>query len=113
MELHSQILGDVMVARIKLDHLDASTVEDFKSAAKPVIEKNMKIVLDMGSLSFVDSSGIGAIISCLRMINGKGGDLKLCGLSKPVRSLFELVRMHRIFDIFETSDEAVAAFVRQ
>ncbi len=113
MELHSETLGDVMVARIKGDHLDASTVEDFKAAAHPVIEKSMKIVLDMGSLNFVDSSGIGAIISCLRKLNAKGGDLKLCGLSKPVRSLFELVRMHRIFDIFETSDEAVAAFARQ
>ena len=113
MELHNETLGDVVVVRLKGDHLDASTVEDFKAAAKPVIEKSMKIVLDMGSLNFVDSSGIGAIISCLRKINARGGDLKLCGLSKPVGSLFELVRMHRIFGIFKTSDEAVAAFAHQ
>ena len=113
MELHSEVVGDVIVARLKGDHLDASTVEDFKAAAEPVLEKSMKIVFDMGDLGFVDSSGIGAIISCLRKLNAKGGDLKLCGLSKPVRSLFELVRLHRIFDIFETRDEAIAAFARQ
>jgi anti-sigma B factor antagonist len=113
MELHSEALGDVMVAHFKGDHLDASTVEDFKAAAKPVIEKGIKVVFDMGSLSFVDSSGIGAIISCLRNLNARGGDLKLCGLTKPVRSLFELVRMHKIFDIYETSNEAAASFARQ
>lgn len=110
MELHSEAVGDVIVARLKGDHLDASTVEDFKSAAEPVLDNGLKIVFDMGSLSFVDSSGIGAIISCLRKINARGGDLKLCCLSRPVRSLFELVRLHRIFEIFETRDEAIAAF---
>jgi anti-sigma B factor antagonist len=58
----------------------------------------------------VDSSGLGAFISCLRKLNGKGGDLKLCGMSKQVRAVFELVRMHRIFEIFGTTDEAVHAF---
>ena len=113
MELHSEAVGDVIVSRLKGDHLDASTVEDFKAAAEPVLEKGMKIVFDMGALTFVDSSGIGAMISCLRKLNAKGGDLKLCGLSRPVRSLFELVRLHRIFDIFETRDEAVAAFAHR
>lgn len=113
MELTTEVVGDIIVARLKGDHLDASTVEDFKAAAAPVLEKSKKVIFDMESLSFVDSSGIGAIISCLRKINAGGGDLKLCGLSKPVRSLFELVRLHRIFDIFQTRDEAIAAFARQ
>ncbi len=112
MELHSEAVGNVVVAKLTGDHLDASTVDDFKASAEQVLEKNLKVVFDMASLSFVDSSGIGAIISCLRRLNSRGGDLKLCGLSKPVRSLFELVRLHRIFDIFETPDEAVTAFQR-
>jgi len=112
MELYSEIIGNVVVARVRGDHLDAGTVEDFKAAADPVIDKGLQVVFDLQALNFIDSSGIGAIISCLRKINTRGGDLKLCGLSRPVRSLFELVRMHRIFDIFENSDEAVAAFAR-
>jgi len=64
----------------------------------------------LGRLRFVDSSGLGAFISCLRKLNAKGGDLKLCGMSKQVRAVFELVRMHRIFDIFGTRDEALRAF---
>jgi anti-sigma B factor antagonist len=55
----------------------------------------------------------GRFISCLRKLNAKGGDLKLCRMSKQVRAVFELVRMHRIFDIFDifgTREEAVRAF---
>jgi anti-sigma B factor antagonist len=110
MELLIETIGDVTIAHLKGEHLDASTVKDFKAAAEPALEKSMKMVFDMSGLQFVDSSGIGAIISCLRKLNAKGGDLKLCGLSKPVRSLFELVRMHRIFDIFDSKEQAAAAF---
>jgi anti-sigma B factor antagonist len=50
------------------------------------------------------------LLSCLRQLNGVGGDLKLCGTSKPVRALFELVRMHRVFELCNTSEDAVRAF---
>jgi K+-sensing histidine kinase KdpD len=56
------------------------------------------------------AAGLGAFISCLRKLNAKGGDLKLCGMSKQVRAVFELVRMHRVFDIHATSEQAVRAF---
>jgi hypothetical protein len=46
----------------------------------------------------------------LRKVNAKGGDVKLCGMSKQVRGVFELVRMHRIFDIYGTKEDAVQAF---
>jgi len=113
MELHSETVGDVIIARLPSGHLDAGTVGNFKTAVAPVLEKGMNVVFDLRAVDFIDSSGIGAIISCLRKLNTKGGDLKLCGLSKSVRSLFELVRMHRIFDIFETCDEAAVAFDQQ
>jgi anti-sigma B factor antagonist len=64
----------------------------------------------MSELKFVDSSGLGAILSCLRQQNASGGELKLCGMLKPVRALFELVRMHRIFDMYNTREEAIMAF---
>jgi len=67
-------------------------------------------VLDLSRLRFVDSSGLGALLSCLRQLTGRGGDLRLSGMSKPVRALFELVRMHRIFDIYPTKEEAIKAF---
>jgi anti-sigma B factor antagonist len=110
MEIAVDKLGDVTVAAIPVDELDASNAGEFKRDIAPVLQANTKLVLDLSRLSFVDSSGLGALLSCLRQLGGKSGDLKLCGLSKQVRALFELVRMHRIFDIYGTQADAVNAF---
>ena len=93
-----------------VDELDASNAGEFKRDIAPVLQANTKLVLDLSRLRFVDSSGLGAMLSCLRQLSAKSGDLKLCGMSKQVRGLFELVRMHRIFDIYGTKEEAVHAF---
>ena len=92
------------------DHLDAGNVRDFKLAVEPVLKPNARLVFDLSGLKFVDSSGLGAILSCLRQLNSQGGDLKLCGVTRPVRTLFELVRMHKVFDICNTADEALRAY---
>jgi anti-sigma B factor antagonist len=103
-------IGDVAVAVLPVDELDASNAGEFKRDIAPVLEDNAKLVFDLSRLRFVDSSGLGAFLSCLRHVNAKGGDVKLCGMSKPVRTVFELVRLHRIFDILGTRAEAVRAF---
>ena len=103
-------MGDVTVAVVPREELDASNSEEFKREVAPLLEATVKLVLDLSRLRFVDSSGLGAFISCLRKLNAKGGDVKLCGMSKQVRAVFELVRMHRVFDIYGTKEEAVRAF---
>ncbi|RMG44469.1 MAG: anti-sigma factor antagonist [Acidobacteria bacterium] len=110
MELNVEHMGDVTVVVLPGESLDASNAAEFKQTIAPILEKHSKVVFDMSQLRFVDSSGLGAILSCLRQLNARGGDLKLCGMTKPVRALFELVRMHRIFDIYNTRDEAIGAF---
>jgi anti-sigma B factor antagonist len=103
-------MGDVTVAMVPVEELDASNAAEFKLDVAPLLEATTKLVFDLSRLRFVDSSGLGAFISCLRKLNAKGGDVKLCGMSKQVRAVFELVRMHRIFDIYGTQEEAVHAF---
>jgi anti-sigma B factor antagonist len=105
-------VGDVAVAIVPVEELDAGNAAEFKRDVAPLLEANAKLVLDLSRLRFVDSSGLGAFISCLRKLEASGGDLKLCGMSKDVRAVFELVRMHRIFDILDTQDDAVRAFER-
>ena len=92
------------------DNLDTSNAGTFKSDVAPILQSSKKVVFDLSQLEFVDSSGLGAVLSCLRTLNTNGGDLKLCQMRKPVRVLFELVRMHRVFDIYDTREDAVKAF---
>jgi anti-sigma B factor antagonist len=112
MQLTFETFGDVAVSTVPVEELEAGNVGEFKRDIAALLEAHRKVVLDLSRLRFVDSSGLGAFVSCLRKLNAKGGDLKLCGMSKQVRGVFELVRMHRIFDIFATREEAVRAFER-
>ena len=112
MELKGIIEGnDVLVVELREDNLDASNVREFRDAVQAVIQERTQVVLDMSGVKFVDSSGLGALISCLRQINGRRGDFKLCGMSKTVRALFELMRMHRVFNIYDSRDDAVRSFI--
>ncbi len=110
MKLNQEKYNNVTVVTVTSDFLDASVVGDFKSKMTPILKSEYRVVFDMGNIQFVDSSGVGAILSCLRTLNAEGGDLKICSLTKPVQALFELVRMHKIFEIFENKDIAVGSF---
>ena len=110
MELSVEIAGDVAVVELFLDELDASNTAEFKLQMTPILAEHQRVVLDLTQLRFIDSSGLGAMLSCLRQLSQKGGDLKLCGLSKSVRAAFELVRLHRVLDIHATREQAIGAF---
>jgi anti-sigma B factor antagonist len=92
------------------DHIiDASSAGDFKSQLVTWIQDgNTRLLLDLSSIDFIDSSGLGAIISLLKLLAGKG-DICLCGIGDQVMSLFKLTRMDRIFRFYPSSAEAVEA----
>lgn len=110
MEISTEQEESVTIAEIPVKELDASNAGDLKSSMGRILEKNSQVVMDVARMQFVDSSGLGAMLSCLRQANERGGDLKICCMNKQVRTAFELVRMHRIFDIFENREDAVRAF---
>lgn len=111
MQINQEKLNDVTVVTLEGDVLDASVVGDFKSEITPILKAENRVIFDMNNIQFVDSSGVGAILSCLRTLNADGGDLKICSLTKPVRALFELVRIHKIFEIFETKNSPLKASI--
>ena len=111
MKLKGQVEGnDVLVLELREVALDVKNARDFRDAAHALLQDNAQVVLDMTGVRFVDSSGLGALISCLRHVRGGKGDMKLCSMSKSVLALFELMRMHRVFSIVESRDEAVRSF---
>lgn len=96
------------IVTIECENLDAGNVKDFKEQIATVLQGSRAVLLDMSRLNFVDSSGLGALLSCLRVMNNRQGQLKLFAMAKPVQALFELVRMHRLFSIYNTREEAIA-----
>ena len=67
------------------------------------------VVMDCHGIEFMDSSGLGVLIALLKRISERGGDLKLARLPKKVRMVFEITRAYKIFQIFDTVEEALKA----
>jgi len=109
MQIEAKKVGDMLVVTPLEKRLDASAAADFKGKIVDWINAgNHRIVLDLSLVDFVDSSGLGAIVSCLKTLGGSG-DLIICGIQKTVMSLFQLTRMNRVFQIFPSQAEAIKA----
>lgn len=100
-------LGELII--IDSENLDAGNVARFKEMIQPHLAAPKLLILDLSRLDFVDSSGMGAMLSCLRTLQGRDGRLKLVGMGRRVQALFELLRMHRIFPIHATCADALAS----
>ncbi|AEV30029.1 anti-anti-sigma factor [Sphaerochaeta pleomorpha str. Grapes] len=102
--------AEAMVIEVESTTLTAANAKEFKAALEPYLDAEMNIVINLNRVTFLDSSGLGIFLFCLKKLNQKGGDVKLCNVTKPVRVLFELVRLHQIIEVFNTKEEALASF---
>lgn len=112
MNLHAEEHGDVQVVTLPGDTLDAGNSRDFKQAVAPLLTPSRPLVLDLSRVRFVDSSGCGALLWCLRRLHAENGRLKLGGVGARVAELFAIIRLDSQIDIFAGVAEAVAAFGR-
>jgi anti-sigma B factor antagonist len=110
MDITVEEVNDVAIAVLPVTDLDASNSDEFKRDMAPVLESHARVIIDGSNLQFIDSSGLGALLSCLRKLSSKSGELKVCGLAKHVRAVFELVRLHHIIEIVATREDALRAF---
>ena len=110
MEITTEKTDSIIVVGLAADSLDASNTNEFKSAAAQAIVEKAKMVRDLAQVQFIDSSGIGAILSLLRKVSETGGDLKLSGLNQQPRTVFELSRLHHILDTYAAREAAAKAY---
>lgn len=110
MKLQTDFRGDIAVITVEGEHLDASTHSAFVQQLKPITENYSKLVLNIAALEFMDSSGIGVILGTMRRARAAGGDVKLAEPTESINSIFELVRMNRLIEIFDNVDSAIDGF---
>ncbi len=112
MQLTHKLEGETLVITPHCNSLDAREAKEFKQSVIDAInlEPSSKIVLDLKDIQYIDSSGLGSLLSILKYLHTKNGELKLCSLNKPVRTIFELVAMHKIFEIYNTPEDAINSY---
>lgn len=83
--------------------------QEFKQAILDEVEQGARlVVIDFTRSAYIDSSGLGALVSLGKRIRDVGGDLRLVGLNDDLRSLFELTRLDALFPVFASRADAMA-----
>lgn len=99
MLIQNRKTGDMLVVELQTPRLDSAVAEEFRQEMTRLIaEGEERITLDLGNVEFIDSAGLGAIVSVLKMI-GRTGTFELTGVHGAVHKVFTLTRMNRVFTI--------------
>jgi anti-sigma B factor antagonist len=107
---HRQV-GDVTV----LDASGRITLGEGASVFRDMIRDlaakgNKKILVNLTDVSYIDSSGIGEMVSSFTTVTNHGGQLKLLGLTKRVKDLLQITKLYTVFEVFEDESSAVRSF---
>ncbi len=93
---------------------DSATAPDIKAGLQELIDDGrILLIVNLERLEFIDSAGLGVLVSCLRRTAADGGDLRVAEVPAFCRSVFELTRLTRVFDVTESEDQALEAITAQ
>ncbi len=95
-------------------NFDANNSPSVRRWFEQAADQGMKdFVVNMAGVNFLDSTGLSILIQAMKRSRQRNGDVRLCCLQQPVRMVFELTRLDRIFEIFNSEEDAVRAFLEQ
>jgi anti-sigma B factor antagonist len=109
MHLETEALGDGLLVTVHAERIDAASAIQFKDRMRDIAAgAEGRVVLDMGHVDFIDSSGLGAIVAAMKAMP-EGKRLELAALQPKVVKVFRLTRMNDVFVIHDDPDVARAA----
>jgi anti-sigma B factor antagonist len=112
MDINTRNKGDIVILDIagEIDLYNAPEIKDIIN--KLIDEKKFNVIINLEQVSYIDSSGIGALISSLSNLKKYQGGLKIINVFASVRKVFELTKLTSFFEIYDLEDDAVNAFNR-
>lgn len=91
--------------------IGTETVNQFKDRIDQIVsDGNTRLVMDFQDVNYLNSMGLGVVAATLKKVKKTKGDLKLLNLSPAVQELFELTRLTKVFEIFDSEEAAVKSF---
>jgi anti-sigma B factor antagonist len=107
----SRDVGDVTV----IDMEGRITLGEGSALLRDLVKENLskgrkKIVMNLAGINYIDSTGLGELVSGYRLVKSEGGELKLLNLSKKVTDLLQITKLYTVFDIHNQESQAVGSF---
>ena len=113
LSLDTREVGRVTIVRCRGRIVAGSASESLLAHIAWLLHTRSSIVLNLGEVGFIDSSGLGALVRVLASTRQARGDLKLCDVPEQVRKVLDMTRLTTVFDTHESEEKAVAAFYRR
>ena len=111
MDIKTECTDKITVLFVREDRLDANNSEELKAELRRLFDSGTKdLVIDLKEILFIDSSGLGVLVSGYKNASILHGSLKLSNLQSQVKSMFELTRLQRVFDIYMSVDDALQSY---
>ena len=105
MNLEAEARGDLLVVRVQEERIDAAAAIQFKDRMRELVQApGSRVLLDLSRVTFLDSSGLGAVVSVMKLL-GPDRRLELAALGPVVQKVFRLTRMDRVFTIHDAVPE--------
>lgn len=112
MNLEKKKNGEVVVLKPLSKNIDAANSTEFKGRVLDLINQgNNFFILNMSEVDFVDSSGLGVMISLLKTLTLNNGNIVLCEIKNPVLNLLKLTRLTHVFNIYSSENEGLESLI--
>ena len=110
MEIQKRIVGEIAILTLE-GRLDLTSSSSLKEASKEVMDNDSKrMVLNLDKVDFINSSGLGALVSILKEVRNSQGSMKLTNLAPYVKEIFDVTQLSNIFEIFPDEKQALSSY---
>jgi len=111
MQLAFEERSDVTIVRVKEAKLTYPVLASFFAEVRQKVEAGArKVVIDLGAVTYLDSASIGCLMDVHRLLQDKGGALRLCGLQPRVETMISMTGVHKIVPLHREEEDALAEF---
>ncbi len=111
MQIKENILEGVAIITLKGDLIGEPETTKIREKVRSLITDDIKkVVIDLADVAYINSTGLGSLISVLTTLRNAGGDLKLSRVGEKIKSIFVITQLIKVFDTHETVERSVAAF---
>ena len=110
--LKTETVKDIIVVRFEnVNRFNALIADPVKEELKQFYEQpHTKLILNLEDIDFIDSTGFGVFLSIMKTANNKYGYFRICNIHPDVMELFKLLKLHNVFEIYNTLDDCLSSF---
>ncbi len=111
MKIKENIVNDIAIITLRGDLIGEPETTNIREKIRSLITENIKkVVIDLADVAYINSTGLGSLISVLTTLRNAGGDLKLSHVGEKIKSIFVITQLIKVFDTYETHEQAIAGF---